>query len=338
MSDAGAVNDVGEMNRPGGRRLALWRHGVGYGLTGLIVVVFGIFLLQNRQVAAEVVSARPLWLLVLAFMFAASLIARTCFLDQLLRALGTTLSGRECFQLVAASELLSTIALPTAGGVYRAYYLWRYHRVAVLPFMVGTVLFNLVGTGLWCVLAAGSVAAGAMEGSVPEGRGMWAWHSSALPGGIYRGVIVLSLGLIFGVFGWWKFRAVLGSPQRHTIWAAGRWGRVLAAALVTTLASAAIQLVGFGVVLQLLGVAVQPLECVAIVASHQAGSAVGVTPGALGVQEGAGLLAAHAFELDLTRLGVVLGMVRTARLALAVLIGLPCWWSLSRVVVPLPQS
>lgn len=291
---------------------------VSYILAVVLIAVIFCFFLHDWNLMLQLVSVDPWWMVVIFLMLGAGLVAQTFFLRTLVMEIGGCVVWRECFCLVAAANMLSMLTPPPTGGAYRAYYLRSRHGVDVLPFASGTTLFVVVGAMVWCIVG--------IVGLISSG--VYAEKAS-------RPLLIVVLVFTSILFiAWWAQKAVQLISNGRLSWIAdgtlrvtsSRW--VGTAAFIAAVSSAIAQVVGFYVVLRLFGLSIGVINSMSILAFHQLSGVIALTPGGVGIQEGAGVFVASVLGMDVTEMVFVFALTRVARVTLSILVGGVCWWRL----------
>jgi len=303
--------------------LQWWRFALGYALTIVAAAVLARIVWQHWPLGLRLARLSPYALSVVAVVVAINLCARAHFVRELVKELGVNVSRRECFLLLGTSHLLGMLTLPGAGAAYRAAYLYRRHGVDVLEFASGTGLFVIVGVFLWCLLGTAALVAVGMHGENLESS-----------------LLLVMLVIASALAGVRPVRRVLRhvsktrtSPARRLV---EGWCRVSSSrpicgvATKVVLCCAASQVAGFYLIFRCFALPVGPMGSLSIVAFHQLGGIVGLTPGAVGIQEGIGAVASAQLGLDVAQILVLLALMRAGRIGTSILVGVPCWWLLRR--------
>jgi uncharacterized membrane protein YbhN (UPF0104 family) len=296
-------------------------------MTGVLVAVSGLFVSRHAELLCELVSMSDWWLFVQGVVVGVGLCARAYFLKELVRELGGRVSGRECFCLIGATNALSVLMPPAAAGAYRAFYLNSRHGIEVLPFVGGSALFAIVGVAVWAL--AGILALVASDLSV---------------GKVSQPLLIVLLVSVACLVAALQGRGALRLlASTKVAWAARMadkplWvassTRVGVAAMVAVVGASTVQVAGYWLVLHSFGLRVGMIETTAVLAFHQLGGVIGVTPGAIGIQEGAAVLVAGCLGLDVVKMAVVFALIRVARIGMSIVVGAPCWWLLPYKVRP----
>jgi uncharacterized membrane protein YbhN (UPF0104 family) len=305
-----------------------WSHwALSYVLAVVLIAMILAFFVSDWSLLLRLLSADPRWLLGVFLMIAAGMVSQTVFLGILTNELGWKLAWKECFSLVAVANMLSMLAPPVTGGAYRAFYLRSRHGIGVLPFVSGSALYTVVSVLVWCVAAAIGVTGSALL------------EKSAIKSLLFATLLV-AVALVAA----WQMRTVFRVILRE------RGGglaqlvdeklgialsrRIGTAAAIVLLLSAPVQILGFCLVLHVFELSVGVSDGISILAFQQLSSVIGLTPGGIGIQEGAGLLVSRELGMDLAEMAAAFSLMRVARVLLSILVGGVCWWLLKTGSAP----
>ena len=308
-----------------GSKQRIWKHILSYALTIGILAIFVGYAHNNRDYFSEF-SANPYRLSLLAsilcLILLISLFARAYFIRELVKILGGAVSIPESFFLVATSNMFAMLAPPPTGGAYRALYLRRHHGIQAVPFVSGTIVFTLVGVLIW------------------SGFGMLGLISCGIdPNNDYS----LSLFVIFtcavALIAGWRVVIVLNRMSSSKISRdsiltddslnGASCRHIALSASIALFVTSVAQIIGFYLIFRLFVLPIGPAECISMVALHQLSAIVSLTPGAVGTQEAVCLFVASGIGLDVTTVLILFALIRVTRIALATLVGGPCWWLLN---------
>lgn len=307
-----------------------WRYVLGYALIVVVASIFVHILWRHWDLALRLVRISPYALSVVALVVTINLLARADYLRQLVRDLGAPVPARECFLLLGTTHMLSMVTLPGAGAAYRVSYLSRQYDVKTLPFANGTALFVIVGVLVWCVLGTAALVACGLD-----------------VGNIRSRLLLVTLVLATGLVAVRPAYQVLCLTSNRRLRCIGRladecfqvsWSRSLRVAVAVALCCAAAQVAGFYLVFRSFSLPIGLMATISIVACHQLSGIVGVTPGAVGVQEGVGVVVSAGLGVDVAQMVVVLALIRVARIGMSILVGVPCWWLLPKEKSALVQQ
>ncbi|MFV0442270.1 MAG: lysylphosphatidylglycerol synthase domain-containing protein [Planctomycetaceae bacterium] len=300
---------------------ALRRPWLGYLLAIVVTAVAVRYISGDWDRLRNMAFAASNWLPPLALIVVSNLLARAYLLGKLSREAATPIGWGECLCLMAASNMLSMLTLPATGIAYRAVYLSRRNSLPVAALVAGTSLFALTGLLAWSVLGMASLASLGLRSSESNRPALLFLLASLMA--------ILGGGVTYRLLSHFAAR----TPSRVQRFAEQcsatiRSRRLMTSSVLAMASCAVVQAWGFHLAFRSFVLPLAPAGSTAIAAFHQVSGIVGITPGAVGVQEGSALLVATSLGIEMTTMLTVLALVRTARTGLSVLIGVPCWWCL----------
>jgi len=289
-----------------------------------VLCIAAVFYVRAHWAEFRAVELRsPGCLAIVALGFLANMGFRGLFSYYVLRALNVRLSFPEAFQLSAVTTMANFLLPLRSGAGLRALYLNRLHRLELTLFastmtalyilfifvncLLGMValtaitgLSDALSLKLFALLAAPCLAAGwaiFLAPPVPQGRGKLRMYLSRIGGG------------------WDQIR---GSRP------------ILLAAMLTTAGTSACASLSLYAGFHAFGLSIDLSGSVLLMASQNVGGLIGLTPGAAGFQEAAGLLFSVVLSVTVVETLLVLGTTRFVKVGVALAAGLPSFALLSK--------
>lgn len=296
---------------------------VGYMITIAILALAARYALKNWESVRQVAMGSPEWIAAVALIVIGNIAAQAVLLRALVRGTDYSVSGWDCLLVTAASTMFGMLTLPAAGTAYRAACMRAQYRVPVPVFAAGTLLFLLIRVFVWSTIGISGVVLIGIRG-----------NGEQIP------FIIAILVCITALMSTGMTSAALRRISRSRESRLQRLAqgccevavskRVFATAIIVTLGCSITQIAGFWFAFSSFNLPLNPVSSTTIVAFHQLSGNVGITPGGIGIQEASAVFVTESLGIAVPRILIVLALIRTCRLGIAILVGVPCWWALSR--------
>jgi uncharacterized membrane protein YbhN (UPF0104 family) len=282
----------------------------------VLFIYLGIrFLLAHSAEVRSLHLKHSLSLGLLAVCFLTNIGLRGVVHLEILRCFDVRISLREALCLAFAASMMNHILPVRIGAGYSAAYLRQRYRLSLSLYLstvaAFTVLFVMVATilALSCMPFIG----------IPVGSGAGG-ILLMLVAVLFGGVLLLfgPIGTLPGTSSFYVFcnRFLKGWNQIRRSW------RLLGVALGVGLLSCLFGAVGFVLAFHAFGLELNVPGSVLLFSSQRIGGLVGITPGAVGFQELAGLHFARVLAISTTQALVVLATARIVRVFAALVTGL----------------
>lgn len=274
----------------------------------------------NEFRAIELVSWP--YLLVIAMCFAANMTFRGLFSFFVLKAVDVRLTIVESVQLSAVATMANFVLPFRSGAGLRALYLKQRHGLDLTLFVSTMTALYIFFIFVNCLL--GMIALTLLTGLREP-------HSLEL----FALLAALFLGSGWAIFLAPSIPKSNGKLLRYLSRISSGWNQIrrspgiLFAAMGTTAGTSLSASLGLYGAFRAFGLDIGALGSVLLMASQNVGGLIGLTPGAAGFQEAAGLLFARVLAVTTIETLLVLGAVRLVKIGVALLAGTPSFVILS---------